>query len=85
MRKTKRKNMKYIPCKDVTNARGFWDHVERIVDYAEPAKEAKFFSTMDLNKKLKLFPDYLGRRKARKKARKAEKDFICGQVGQDVY
>lgn len=85
MKKTKRKNMKFIPCKDVSNTRHFWDHVERIVDYAEPGKKTKFFSTMDLSKKLKLFPDYLGRRKARKKAREKAKQDNFYQVGNDVY
>jgi len=81
----KRRNMKFIPCKDVTSKRHFWDRVERTVDYAGPGEKTKFFSTMDLNKKLKLFPDYLGRRKARRKARKAEKEFHAGQVGGQVY
>jgi len=85
MKKTKRRNMKFISCRDVTSKRHFWDHVERTVDYAEPGKETKFFSTMDLNIKLTLFPDYLKRRAARKKARQAEKKFHAGQVGQDVY
>jgi len=77
--------MKFIPCKDATSKRHFWKYVDRIIEYVKPGPKIEHMSTMDLDGNNKLYPDYLGRRKARRKARKAEKEFIAGHVGNDVY
>ena len=81
----KMRQMKFIPCEDLTSKRRFWDFVERVVDFAKPGKRINYFSTMDLNGNLRLFPDYLKRRAARRKARADEENCPYGQYGGDVY
>jgi len=62
-----------------------FEWLDRKIEIGKPGPEFKRMTTMDLDKNNKLYPDFLKRRAARKKARKAEKDFTCGQVGEDVY
>jgi len=62
-----------------------FDLLDRKIELVDPGPKIEHMSTMDLDVNNKLYPNFLERRAARRKARKAEKEFIAGQVGEDVY
>jgi len=59
--------------------------LDRKIELADPGPKIEYMSTMDLDVNNKLYPNFLERRIARKKARKSEKEFHAGQIGNDVY
>ena len=62
-----------------------FEWLDRVIEIGKPGPEFKYMSTNDLDVNNKLYPNFIERRKARRKARLAEKEFIAGHVGNDVY
>lgn len=62
-----------------------FEWLDREVELGDPGPKIEHMSTMDLDVNNRLYPNFLERRKARKKARQREKDFIIGHSGGDVY